>query len=105
MKYFQFLTGRTNFVRNAHAKCHKNEHDVLYTKPVWNLTNWHTVNLLTMVDRVASLLLLPWLLVEVYCQQTVSYASFMGQTLANHSYVDLSLVRNDGSGSDSVQCC
>ena len=28
----------------------------------------------------------------------------MGETLANHSYVDLSLVGNDGSGSDSVQC-
>ena len=28
----------------------------------------------------------------------------MSQTLANHSYVDLSLVGNDGSGSDSVQC-
>ena len=28
----------------------------------------------------------------------------MGQTLANHSYVDISLVRDDSSGSDSVQC-
>ena len=28
----------------------------------------------------------------------------MGQTLADHSYVDISLVGNDGSGSDSVQC-
>ena len=37
----------------------------------------------------------------VYCQQTFPYVSFMGQTLANHSYVDLSLV---GSGSNSVQC-
>ena len=33
--------------------------------------------------------------------QTVPYVSFMGQTLANHSYVDLSLV---GTDSDSVQC-
>ena len=28
----------------------------------------------------------------------------MGQTLANHSYVDLSLVGHDSNGSDSVQC-
>ena len=28
----------------------------------------------------------------------------MGQTLANHSYVDISQVGNDDSGSDSVQC-
>ena len=36
--------------------------------------------------------------------QTVPYVSFMNQTLLNHSYVDLSLVGDDGSGSDSVQC-
>ena len=28
----------------------------------------------------------------------------MGHTLANHSYVDLSLVGSDSSGSDSVHC-
>ena len=28
----------------------------------------------------------------------------MGETLPNHAYVDLSLVGNDDSGSDSVQC-
>ena len=28
----------------------------------------------------------------------------MGQTLADHSYVDISQVGNDGSGSDTVQC-
>ena len=28
----------------------------------------------------------------------------MGQTLTNHSYVDISQVGNDDSGSDSVQC-
>ena len=41
----------------------------------------------------------------VYCQ-TFPYVFFMSQTLANHSYVDLSAVGNDlsGSGSDSVQC-
>ena len=36
--------------------------------------------------------------------QRVPYVSFMSQTLANHSYVDLSQVGNDGSGSNSVQC-
>ena len=37
--------------------------------------------------------------------QTAPYVSFMGQTLADHSYVDISLVGNDGSGgSDTVQC-
>ena len=43
----------------------------------------------------------PWSLGQ---SQTFPYVSFMGQTLANHSYVDLSLVGNDVSGSDSVQC-
>ena len=42
----------------------------------------------------------------VHCllAQTFPYVSFQGQALANHSYVDLSLVGNDDSGSDSVQC-
>ena len=56
------------------------------------------------MSQVASLLLVSLFLVEVQCQQTFPYVSFMGETLANHSYVDLSLVGNDGSGSDSVQC-
>ena len=42
-------------------------------------------------------------LVEVH-SQTFPRLSFMGQTLANNSYVDLTLVGNDASGSDSVQC-
>ena len=42
-----------------------------------------------------------WCLVEVH-SQTFPYVSFLGQTLANHSYVDLSLVGT--SDSDSVQC-
>ena len=41
--------------------------------------------------------------VEVNSQLTFPYVSFLGQTLANHSYVDLSLVGDD-YGSDSVQC-
>ena len=45
-------------------------------------------------------LILLWSLVEVH-SQTFPYVSFMGQTLANHSYVDLSLV---GDASDNVVC-
>ena len=38
-----------------------------------------------------------------YCQsQEVPYVSFRGESLANHSYVNLSLVNNTASG--SVQC-
>ena len=41
----------------------------------------------------------------VYCQQTVPYVSFMGQTLADHFYVDISQVGNDVTGgTDTVQC-
>ena len=39
-----------------------------------------------------------------YSQQTFPYVSFMGQTLANHSNVDLRQVGSDGSGIDNVQC-
>ena len=52
---------------------------------------------------LAVLLLLGFFWSLVYCQ-TFPYVSFMSQTLANHSYVDLSLVGSAGSGSDSVQC-
>ena len=43
-------------------------------------------------------------LVEVHCQQTFPYVSFMGQTLVNHSYVDLSRVGSAGDNSDGVVC-
>ena len=51
------------------------------------------------------LILLPLLLVvEVQCQ-TAPYVSFMGQTLADHSYVDISQVGNDYiGGNDTLQC-
>ena len=51
------------------------------------------------------LLCLLWSLVEVQ-SQTVPYVTFMGNPLANHSYVDLSQVGEDFTGSDSntVQC-
>ena len=51
-----------------------------------------------------------WLLVMLsLCLEDVKsqwfpYVSFSGQTLDNHSYVDISLVGDDSSGSDSVQC-
>ena len=41
---------------------------------------------------------------EVHSQTEYPYVSFMGETLPNHAYVNLSLVGNDDSGSDSVQC-
>ena len=44
------------------------------------------------------------LLQSVARSQTFPHVSFMGQTLANNSYVDLSKVGEDGSGSNSVQC-
>ena len=43
-------------------------------------------------------------LVEVHCQQTFPYVSFMGQTLVNHSYVDLSTMGSASDNSDSVVC-
>ena len=51
---------------------------------------------------MAVFVLLQSLFWSVVCSQTFPYVSFLGQTLANHSYVDLSLVGT--SGSDSVQC-
>ena len=43
-------------------------------------------------------------LVEVHSQTEYPYVSFKGVILPNNAYVDLSLVGNDDSGSDSVQC-
>jgi len=36
--------------------------------------------------------------------QTVPYISFMGINLANHSYINFSLVGDEENGTDSVQC-
>ena len=51
------------------------------------------------------LCLLLWSLVEVH-SQTAPYVSFMGETLPNHSYVDLTLVGDPAvnGGDHSVQC-
>ena len=51
---------------------------------------------------VSVLPFLLWSLVEVH-SQTAPYLTFMGETLPNHSYVDLSLVGVFGSG-DEVVC-
>ena len=55
------------------------------------------------VIQLSLLMMVCWSVGDVYCQ-TFPHVSFMSQTLANHSYVDLSRVGNDFSGSDSVQC-
>ena len=49
------------------------------------------------------ILFLLWCLVEVHCQ-TAPYVTFMGNTIPNHGYVNISEVGDDGSGSNSVQC-
>ena len=56
--------------------------------------------------RIVSLLSLLLSLVEVHCQQTFPYVSFMGNTVPNHGYVDLGQVGEYTSGNDNntVQC-
>ena len=49
----------------------------------------------------ALLLIILWSLVEVH-SQTAPYVTFMGETLPNHSYVDLSLVGGIDSGNEVV---
>ena len=55
------------------------------------------------MKATALLLVLLWSLMEVH-SQTAPYVSFMGETLPDHAFVDLSLVGGDIDGSDSVQC-
>ena len=46
-----------------------------------------------------------WSLVEVHFQTENPYVSFMGDILANHSYVDLTQVENDNSDpGNTVRC-
>ena len=54
-----------------------------------------------MARHAMLMLLLLFFLVKVQCQE-IPYVSFMGQTLASHSYVDISQVGS--SGNNSVQC-
>ena len=51
------------------------------------------------------LLLVPLLVDKVYCQQAFPYVSFMGETLTDHSYVDISQVGNDFTGVSNVVHC
>ena len=53
---------------------------------------------------LALLLLLGLLCWPLVNSQSFPYVSFRGQTLANHSYVNLSLVGYDINGSNTVQC-
>ena len=55
------------------------------------------------MKATALLLVLLWSLVEVH-SQTAPYVSFMGGTLPNHAFVNLSLVGEAADGSDNVQC-
>ena len=50
------------------------------------------------------LCLLLWSLVEVHSQTEFPHVSFMGETLPNHSYVDLTAVRRPEDGGDSLEC-
>ena len=51
------------------------------------------------------LCLLLWSLVEVHSQTEFPYVSFVGETLPNHSYVDLTLVgTNTGDPGNTVRC-
>ena len=51
------------------------------------------------------LLGLLWSLVEVHAQTEYPYVSFMGETLPNHGYVDLSLVGEDTDNpGNTVRC-
>ena len=60
----------------------------------------------TKVTLLCVLLCFHWSLVEVQSQAEYPYVSFRGNNLSNHSYVDLSQVGDDrtGSDSDTVQC-
>ena len=57
-----------------------------------------------MMKMARVVFLLSLFLSLVHCQQTFPYVSFMGQTLANHSYVDLSTIGNADDNSDGVVC-
>ena len=58
----------------------------------------------TEMKAVSFLLLsVAWSLGEVQ-SQVFPYISFMGQTLANNSYVDLKFVGNDSNGFNNLQC-
>ena len=53
--------------------------------------------------KLALLLFLLWSLVEVH-SQTAPYLTFMGETLPDHSYVDLSVLGEFANETDHVVC-
>ena len=53
----------------------------------------------------ALVLFLLWSLVEVHSQIEYPYVSFMGENLANHSYVDLTLVGTNGGDPGNTMRC
>ena len=57
-----------------------------------------------MKANVMSVLLCLLSALLVVQSQTVPYISFMGTSLSNNSYINLTLVGDAGDGSDSVQC-
>ena len=90
---------------------YNNESSIEYTLQkllIMNLCDKYFVYISSgVVMRTIPLLVLSLLLSlveEVHCQQTYPYVSFMNQTLANHSYVNISTVGSASDNSDSVVC-
>ena len=87
-----------------------------YTRVLsWTTRIYYSYKLVDLADLDAKmvqtkvtlfLLCLLWSLVEVQSQTEYPYISFLGTTLPNHSYVDLSQVGENrlGSYNDTVQC-
>ena len=73
------------------------------------LQNTHNSVLnISVMETLLLLLSLLWPLVEANSQTEYPYVSFMGETLPNHSYVNLNLVGYNGSvqcHTDLITCC
>ena len=78
--------------------------DTRRKKYVWLIARLHK-SYVKLTMMIALLLLVPLLVDEVYCQQTFPYVSFMGETLADHSYVDISQVGYDFTGGSNIVHC
>ena len=68
-----------------------------------SMHNIYCMSLGTTIRATVMLLCLLSALVEVH-SQTVPFVSFMGTSLTNHSYMNITLVGNIRDGYDSVQC-
>ena len=78
-----------------------------YTVPLYVLMHALYSYLIIIAGRsIPVLLCLLWSLVEVQSQTEYPYLTFRGNNLPNHSYVDITEVGEDSTGSDSdtVQC-